>query len=56
MRGSRGEVVTGLVYATEETPDLHELSSTPAEPLASLPFDRLCPGAGALVELQKGFR
>jgi 2-oxoglutarate/2-oxoacid ferredoxin oxidoreductase subunit beta len=55
-RRNAGEVVTGLVYASEEVPDLHELSGTPPEPLASLPFDRLCPGADALATLQAGFR
>jgi 2-oxoglutarate ferredoxin oxidoreductase subunit beta len=52
----RGEVVTGLLYAEEGVPDLHELAGTPEEPLASLPFDRLCPGAGELASLQEGFR
>jgi 2-oxoglutarate ferredoxin oxidoreductase subunit beta len=55
-RSAHGEVVTGLVYADEGTPDLHELSGTPEAPLATLPFDRLCPGAGALAKLQEGFR
>jgi len=55
-RHRAGEVVTGLVYATEEVPDLHELSQTPATPLAQLPFDRLCPGADTLVRIQEGFR
>ena len=51
-----GEVVTGLVFADESVPDLHELSGTPQAPLASLPFDRLCPGSAELAELQQGFR
>jgi len=55
-RHAAGEVGTGLLFATEEVPDLHELSCTTAEPLASLPFDRLCPGSAALAQLQKGFR
>jgi len=55
-RHAHGEVVTGLVYASDGVPDLHELSKTPEEPLASLPFDRLCPGAGELARLQDGFR
>jgi 2-oxoglutarate ferredoxin oxidoreductase subunit beta len=52
----RGEVVTGLLYAEEGVPDLHELAATPQEPLASLPFDRLCPGSAELASLQAGFR
>jgi 2-oxoglutarate ferredoxin oxidoreductase subunit beta len=55
-RRDHGEVVTGLVYAGEGVPDLHELSRTPEEPLASLPFDRLCPGGDELASLQDGFR
>jgi len=55
-RREAGEVVTGLVYADETVPDLHELSATPSTPLASLPFFRLCPGADELAKLQAGFR
>jgi len=55
-RHAHGEIVTGLVYADESVPDLHDLSGTPKEPLATLPFDRLCPGSAALRELQDGFR
>ena len=55
-RHAAGEVVTGLVYADESVPDLHELSGTPQAPLASLPFDRLCPGSAALADLQDSFR
>jgi len=51
-----GEVVTGLVYADEGVPDLHELSGTPEGPLAAVPFDRLCPGADELARLQDSFR
>jgi 2-oxoglutarate ferredoxin oxidoreductase subunit beta len=56
QRHAEGEVVTGLVFADESVPDLHELSRTPEVPLASLPFDRLCPGAGELAALQDSFR
>ena len=55
-RHEAGEIVTGLLFATEDVPDLHELNHTTAAPLSSLPFDRLCPGSDALAELQKGFR
>jgi 2-oxoglutarate ferredoxin oxidoreductase subunit beta len=55
-RHAAGEVVTGLVYADASVPDLHELSKTPDIPLAAVPFDRLCPGAGELARLQEGFR
>jgi 2-oxoglutarate ferredoxin oxidoreductase subunit beta len=55
-RHAAGEVATGLVFRDEAAPDLHELSNTPEEPLAAVPFDRLCPGSAALAELQAGFR
>ena len=34
-RHAAGEVGTGLLFATEDVPDLHELSRTTSEPLAS---------------------
>jgi len=55
-RHAAGEVVTGLLYATEDVPDVHDLNRTSATPLVSLPYDRLCPGAGELEALQAGFR
>lgn len=55
-RHAQGEVVTGLVYANGDVPDLHELSNTPQGPLASVPYERLCPGSAALADLQGGFR
>jgi 2-oxoglutarate ferredoxin oxidoreductase subunit beta len=55
-RHAAGEVVTGLVYADDTVPDLHELSRTPDVPLSHVPFDRLCPGSDKLAELQAGFR
>ena len=53
---ARGEVVTGLLYASEDVPDLHELSGTPDEPLVSIPYHKLCPGSDALARLQEDFR
>jgi 2-oxoglutarate ferredoxin oxidoreductase subunit beta len=55
-RHAAGEVVTGLVYADDTVPDLHELSRTPDVPLSHVPFDQLCPGSDKLAELQAGFR
>jgi 2-oxoglutarate ferredoxin oxidoreductase subunit beta len=51
-----GEVVTGVLFADENTPDLHEMNNTRAQPLAKLPFEKLCPGAAALDKLQEAFR
>ena len=56
QRRAHGEVVTGLLYANEDVPDVHEMNGTPDQPLASLPHERLCPGADALAALQASFR
>ena len=55
-RHAKGEVVTGVVYADERVPDVHELNQTTDEPLRSLPHSRLCPGADELRALQRQFR
>jgi 2-oxoglutarate ferredoxin oxidoreductase subunit beta len=52
----RGEFVTGLLYVDASEPDLHSINETTLEPLNRLPFERLCPGRDALVELQAPFR
>jgi 2-oxoglutarate/2-oxoacid ferredoxin oxidoreductase subunit beta len=52
----RGEVVTGLLYIEESEPDIHEINATVPEPLNAVPYERLCPGANSLAELQKSFR
>jgi 2-oxoglutarate ferredoxin oxidoreductase subunit beta len=53
---ARGEVVTGLLYANDQVSDLHDLNKTPAAALASVTYDRLCPGSDALAKLQNSFR
>ncbi len=55
-RHEQGEIVTGMLYVDESKEDVHELNNTVNEPLAQLPFDRLCPGAEALDALQENFR
>ena len=52
----RGEIPTGVLFVDEGTRDIHELNSTPDEPLISLPFEALCPGADALARFQDGFQ
>ena len=52
----KNEIVTGLLFVDEGTPDLHEANRTSEAPLARLPFEKLCPGAGALSKLQEEFR
>ncbi|HLH39942.1 MAG TPA: 2-oxoacid:ferredoxin oxidoreductase subunit beta [Bryobacteraceae bacterium] len=52
----KGEVVTGLLYIDESVPDMHELNNTPAQALAKISFEKLCPGSAALDALQEDFR
>ena len=71
-RQRAGEIATGLLYleAADETgdngsgvvagsgtpKDFHGIQGTVDEPLASYPFDELCPGAEALERIQRAFR
>ena len=50
------EVVTGVLFADESVPDLHEMSHTPQTALVNLPYETLCPGAQQLEQLQNEFR
>ena len=51
-----GEVVTGLLYISEDSKDMHEQMGTTTAPLVQLPFEELCPGSAALDTLQQRFR
>ncbi len=53
---SKGEIVTGLLFLDETTSDLHEMNNTSETPLARMPYEKLCPGAAALDQLQEEFR
>jgi 2-oxoglutarate ferredoxin oxidoreductase subunit beta len=55
-RQKEGEVVTGLLYVSPETKDMHETNGTVATPLVDVPYEELVPGAAALAELQKRYR
>ncbi len=55
-RHTRGEIVTGLLYVDETALDVHEMNHTPAEGLNRVAYEKLCPGAAALAELQEDFR
>jgi 2-oxoglutarate ferredoxin oxidoreductase subunit beta len=50
------EVVTGVLFADESVPDLHEMNHTPQTALVNLPYETLCPGALQLEQLQNEFR
>src|SRR5689334_881573 len=39
------EVVTGILFADETFPDLHETSNTPKTALVDVPYEKLCPGS-----------
>jgi len=54
--GARGEIATGLLYLEEAGGDMHALEGTVETPLVQIPFERLCPGASALDELQQEWR
>jgi 2-oxoglutarate ferredoxin oxidoreductase subunit beta len=56
LKDHEGEVVTGVLFAGENTPELHEMNRTPATALSKLPFEKLCPGAETLSKLQDSFR
>jgi 2-oxoglutarate ferredoxin oxidoreductase subunit beta len=55
-RQKEGEVVTGLLYLEEGSPDMHGINRTVGRPLAELPYQELCPGNAALQSLQDEFR
>ena len=56
QRQSKGEIVTGLLFIDETVGDLHEMNQTSEVALSKLPYEKLCPGAAALDELQEEFR
>jgi len=49
----RGEIATGLLYLEESGEDMHSVSNTVDTPLVDVPYEALCPGSGALAEIQK---
>ena len=55
-RQHAGEVVTGLLYISPDSADMHEQSGTVPQALTTLPYERLCPGSAALEKLQQQFR
>jgi len=51
-----GEIVTGLLYLSAESADMHATLGTVDEPLVDLPFEQLCPGSEVLEKIQERFR
>ncbi len=56
LQENRDAIATGLLYVDEDVADLHEMNRTPATALSRLPYEKLCPGAAALNELQEDYR
>jgi 2-oxoglutarate/2-oxoacid ferredoxin oxidoreductase subunit beta len=56
LKQHTGEVVTGILFADESVPDLHEMNRTPKTALVDIPHESLCPGAQELERLQSEFR
>jgi len=52
----KGEIPTGLLYIDDTAPEMHAQNDTPDEPLARVPFEKLCPGSAMLDKLQEAFR
>jgi 2-oxoglutarate ferredoxin oxidoreductase subunit beta len=55
-RQAAGEILTGLLYVSPESRDLHDQNDTVPLPLTQLPHEALCPGNGELQKLQARFR
>jgi 2-oxoglutarate ferredoxin oxidoreductase subunit beta len=56
IKSHPGEVATGVLFADESVPDLHEMNRTPKTALVNVPWESLCPGAQELQSLQNEFR
>ena len=52
----RGEVMTGLLYISTDSRDVHDQNETVDTPLYALPHEQLCPGNDALQKLMAQFR
>ncbi len=53
---AKGEVVTGLLYVSLDSSDLHDYLNTVEKPLNSLGDSELCPGAEALGRINAALR
>jgi 2-oxoglutarate ferredoxin oxidoreductase subunit beta len=56
LRDHPGEVVTGILYADESVPDMHETINSSETPLAAVAYEKLCPGSAVLEALQGQYR
>jgi 2-oxoglutarate ferredoxin oxidoreductase subunit beta len=56
MHQKKGEVVTGLLYLSADSKDVHDQNETIDTPLFNLTHSELCPGNDALQKLMAQFR
>jgi 2-oxoglutarate ferredoxin oxidoreductase subunit beta len=50
-----GEHVTGLIFVTESTQDMHDMASTVDVPLNQVPYEKMHPGAEGLAKILKRY-
>jgi 2-oxoglutarate ferredoxin oxidoreductase subunit beta len=55
-RHEAGEVVTGLLYLSPDSHDMHAQNDTIERALIDVPYEQLCPGSAELEKLQQRFR
>jgi 2-oxoglutarate/2-oxoacid ferredoxin oxidoreductase subunit beta len=55
-RQAVGEIVTGLLYISADSMDLHDQNDTIPTALTTVPYEQLCPGNAELQKLQQRFR
>ncbi len=55
-RQKDGEIVTGLLYISPDSSDMHAQANTVGTPLTQLGYEDLCPGSVELEKLQRRFR
>jgi 2-oxoglutarate/2-oxoacid ferredoxin oxidoreductase subunit beta len=55
-RQREGEIVTGLLFISPDSQDVHEQNGTVEMALTNLPYEQLCPGSAQLDQLQARFR
>lgn len=48
--------MTGLLYISPDSQDVHAQNETVPGPLTNLPHDQLCPGNDALQKVMQQFR
>ena len=53
---AKQEILTGLLYIDPDTQDLHDILNTVDKPLNELREEDLCPGSGALEEINRSLR